>query len=128
VLVIDGATTASGRPVLRMNSDTGSNYSSVMMASSGTTGYSATASGTYIDPIPDFAITNRFLLTWQVMDFSATDKHKTVLARTNQISSLNVHATAGRWANNTAVTSLTCLMSANSYDTGSTFSLYAIEA
>lgn len=63
----------------------------------------------------------------QVMDYSATDKHKTSLIRSTGLD--RVMAYAQRWANTDAITSLTVTTSgAALFGTGSTFSLYGIEA
>ena len=126
VVIVEGETATSGRPVMRFNADTVSNYTSVMMAGGSST-YSATTSTTYIDPIPDYSVTGKFSAIWQVMDYSATDKHKSVLVRLNQHAGLVVHATAGRWANTNAVTTVAILTNNGAnYSSGTTFSLYAI--
>jgi hypothetical protein len=59
------------------------------------------------------------------MDYSATDKHKTVLTR-NNITDNNVTAIASRWANTAAITSVTVLSPSSTITSGSTISLYAI--
>lgn len=126
VLVIEGNTATSGRPVVRFNADTGSNYTSIMMAG-GSSPYSTTTSTTFIDPIPDYSVTGKFSAIWQIMDYSATDKHKTALVRLNQHAGNVVHATAGRWANTNAVTTVTMLTNNGAnYSSGTTFSLYGI--
>jgi hypothetical protein len=63
----------------------------------------------------------------QVMDYSATDKHKTYLSRFNADNS-GVGAFAGRWAQTTAVNSLSIYPGAGSFAIGSTFSLYGVIA
>jgi hypothetical protein len=61
----------------------------------------------------------------QVMDYSATDKHKTVLARNaSTVNSVNAHA--ARWANTGAITSIVVLTESSTFASGSTFSLYGI--
>lgn len=64
----------------------------------------------------------------QVLDYSATNKHKTALVRSNQNSpsvSGVVAATAGRWASNVAVSSVVLTPEAGpNFVAGSTFSLY----
>lgn len=123
IVVVEGNTATSGRPVMRLNGDTGSNYTSVMMAGGP---YSATTSTTFIDPIPDYSVTGKFMAVWQIMDSSATDKHKTALVRLNQ-GGTQVHATAGRWANTNAVTTVAMLTNNGAlYAIGTTFSLYGV--
>ena len=115
---------------LQMNSDSGSNYNSVYLATNG-----SSASTNYYD---NFSIgwltvqggfdTSRGLLVANVFDYSATDKHKTYVVE-NGTSDRGVEALAGRWANTSALTSL-ALSSVNgwSFATGSTFALYGVSA
>lgn len=129
IVVVDGSTASSTRPVMRLNEDTGSNYTAIMMADDGSGSYSTTSSGTYLDPIPGYSVTGKFSAIWQVMDSGASDKHKTVLVRLNQHDGSHVHASAGRYASNTVVSSLTILTSTGvNYTIGTTFSLFGIEA
>jgi hypothetical protein len=60
-----------------------------------------------------------------VMDSSATDKHKTILQRSNRAGA-NVQAQAHRWANTSAVTSITALVPGGSFASSSKFYLYGI--
>lgn len=120
-LVVSGATAASMRPVLRINGDSGANYSFIQLAD----GYSSVGSGTFLDPIQDFSITNRFSQIWQIVDANSSNKHKNLLVRTNQYDGAHVHLTVGRWASNFPVSSLT--MTSNTgqnYSAGTVFSLY----
>jgi len=59
-----------------------------------------------------------------INEYSRTDRHKNVLARTN--STHGVDATSGRWASVSAVTSVTIYPSTGSFELGSTFSLFGI--
>jgi hypothetical protein len=71
------------------------------------------------------------LTIFQIFDYSMTDRHKAVLSRTNNPSgaSDNVAAMAGsRWANTSAITSITIANSGTTFVTGSSFHLYGIEA
>jgi hypothetical protein len=62
------------------------------------------------------------------MDYSATDKHKTVLARHNN-SAGEVSMSAGRWASNTAINSISLkVLPSGSFNSGATFSLYGVIA
>ena len=127
IIVMDGDTASSTRPVLRLNGDTSSSYSSIMMADDGSSGYSAGTSGTYLDPVPGYGVSGRFSAIWQVFDKDATDKHKSILVRLNQHAGAHVHATAGRWAITSAVTSVTLLTNdGDNYSIGMVMSLYGI--
>jgi hypothetical protein len=116
---------------LRINSDSGSNYSSVQMGFDSSV-TSNTRSGTSM--VFERIATNSgnfSNIIYQIMDYSATDKHKTVLASLNQNAS-RVFRCAGRWASTSAITSVE-LQGGDGWDirqwkSGSTFSLYGIAA
>jgi hypothetical protein len=63
-----------------------------------------------------------------VMDYSATDKHKTILARDAGGNAAQAGAIASRWANSAAVTSATVVNTGGNFNSGSTFSLYGVIA
>lgn len=62
-----------------------------------------------------------------IMDYSATDKHKTTLITSNQASYLTYNQ-ASRWANTAAVTSLRILPAVGSWNVGASFALYGLVA
>ena len=127
VLIFNGSTSTSDQYLLRLNGDTGSNYSWVQMGgdSGGTFSSSTTTTGIRVGYFATSTAEDNFQIS--VMDYSATDKHKTALVRTNS-NAAAVRAIAGRWANTSAVTSLTIVLASGSFDAGATFSLYGIEA
>lgn len=110
----------------RFNSDTGSNYSYVDMEGDG----SATASGsgtlTYF-PMAQATTTAARSFIMQIMDYSATDKHKSILQRSNRADTSTV-ALAGRWASTSAISTVQVYTAFNNYASGSTFYLYGVAA
>jgi hypothetical protein len=128
ILVIAGETSAGDRDVaLRFNSDTGSNYSRVLMFGDGSSTGSNSATVSNF-PIAYNSTSGRFQSETSIMDYSATDKHKTGLSRSNQSNGL-VSAWAARWANTSAVNSLQVLLSGTgNFNTGTVFSLFGILA
>jgi len=131
ILVVE-AVTASGSGAMgvgaRYNGDTGSNYSDVFMAGDGSTAFSGAPTGTS-NPIGRIDQSRGNFIS-QLMDYSATDKHKTSLTRINNSIAV-VTARAGRWANTSAVTSINLFnSSANGevFAIGSTFNLYGVIA
>jgi hypothetical protein len=66
----------------------------------------------------------------ELMDYSATDKHKTFLLRWGEFQSGNqvVNAYAYRWPSTSAITSINCRTSSGNFAIGATFNLYGIEA
>jgi len=126
VLVVEASTTASGYSTLRANSDSGSNYTYVHMNGNGSGTSSATGTASTLNLYPYFYAGNKNLVITQIMDYSATDKHKTALARGNDPTTTGAYAIASRWANTAAITSLTLAIA--DWAAGSTFYLYGIEA
>lgn len=130
ILNVNGTPTGGNPLVLvRFNSDTGTNYPQVYMwattaAQSGTNA----GSGHYITSTSVLAGA-RFDGNVSVMDYSATDKHKTVLSRsgyTNAASVQIAESSATRWANTGAITSLAVVASVNNFASGTTFNLYGV--
>jgi hypothetical protein len=129
-LIIIGSGTSTGTALdigARFNSDSGTNYSQVAMFGLGSTSGSSSQGsetgfglGRFSNSIANFQTS--------LMDYSATDKHKTCLTRYDDATVVTV-ARAGRWANTNAITSIQLYnASANgqSFAIGSTFALYGI--
>jgi hypothetical protein len=108
---------------LRVNGDTGSNYSNVSMYGTGSTAASGSETTTffYTNWFGTGTTANRMYIC-QFMDYSATDKHKTILLR-GDLADAESNANAGRWANTSAITSISIV---GTPAAGSTFSLYGI--
>lgn len=125
VLVVN-ATAPGNNLNLRFNSDTGTNYSYVWANGNGSTTVSNSAasqnqmiltSATYLTSVRNTNIS-------QIMDYSATDKHKTVLTRGN--GEYGTEMRAGRWASTSAITSVTAICDGGSFDANSSFYLYGL--
>jgi hypothetical protein len=132
VIVSALGTTNDASVEMRFNGDTGSNYTQVYMI--GTP--SGAQSGTYSTTLHYFYI-GRGLSTSSVyspaildlMDYSATDKHKTTLIRSNgriNDGTMGTAALASRWANNAAITSIVFTPTGGSFASGTTVNLYGI--
>jgi hypothetical protein len=117
VLVVRG-TIASGVGSIRFNADSGANYTRVGMYGDGSTAASYSGTSAEVFNSPMTSIMN-------IMDYSATDKHKTYLHRDSNAASL-VIAQAGRWANTAAITTVAIISPASTFDAGCTFALYGI--
>jgi len=128
ILVITGSlATTPGDLSLRFNSDSGSNYSYVRMSGSGSATNSSadTATRAFISGFQR-AATNWISIN-HIFDY-AQSKHKTMLSRFDD-SAQGTNAIATRWANTSAITSILINEASGfSYASGSTFSLYGIEA
>ena len=127
VLVANGTITAGGGAAcyLRVNGDTGSNYSDTAMYGDGSSAVS------FREPNVGNIFTATFYPTQStaiinLMNYANTSTYKTILARG---SSQITDAVVGLWRNTAAITSITLFGDAGrSFDAGSTFTLYGIKA
>jgi hypothetical protein len=103
--------------------DTGNNYSTI---------YAAGAAGNLIS---SEAYTEAYMTggrwnnvegiyTAQLIDYSATDKHKTVLVRNGSASFSATQMNAHRWSSTSAINVIQVLSTDNTFTAGSTFNLY----
>jgi hypothetical protein len=110
---------------MRFNGDTGSNYPNIYMLGATSGASSAAFTGSFIYGGGWNSSTNS-LCIWQIMDASATDKHKTVLNRTGTDADAT-YTWASRWANTARITSISVVGNSN-FLSGTTISLYGIVA
>jgi hypothetical protein len=125
VIIVTATNSSLAQLRVRPNGLT-TNLSSVTAEGNGTT----TASNTYAN-IGEMGLFNNLsseisVQTIQFMDY-ATDKHKTVLMRTNRAGG-GVSMIAGRWASTSAITSIVLAPDGGTFNTGSSFYLYGIAA
>ena len=132
VLVIDSLTSSAAQVSFRLNSDTGSNYSRVWAEgySGGSIESQSTTEGLVRLADETYSNTSRgYLATINFMDYSATDKHKTMLSRTGRGTTPfeGTNMTASRWANTAAITTIQLLNAGGqNFLADSTFRLYGI--
>ena len=123
ILTING-TQSSANATYYVNGETATtNYSAVRMYGLG--GGSGTSASYTSDQRLWYAATTQNLSIIQFMDYSATDKHKTVLSRSSAAAEI-AQALVSRWANTDAITSIT--IDGMTFDAGNVISLYGIEA
>lgn len=130
VLIVNATNTvgANYNSLARLNGDTGNNNPSVIMQGQGTSTASFTRNADGAAQIGWSNSGGNSAIIAQFMDYSATDKHKTILSRNNTQSD-RVNAIAARWTNTSAVTSITVLSEGGAnWASGGTFTLYGIEA
>ena len=120
-----GGTSGNGS-IMRVNGDSGTNYSNVLMTGNGssTSSSSQTSANAFNDLYFFEGVRGTHII--QFLDYSATDKHKTVLARAN-VANFLLRAGAGRWASSAAINSIFLQpIAGRTFASGSTFSLYGI--
>jgi len=127
VVVVAGKTSGNADYGIRLNGDSGANYSFVYMGGNGSSPASGAATGQTQIVLDAYfwRSSEQSNCIVQIMDYSATDKHKTVLSR-NNVAGGGVDAFANRWANTAAVTSVTVRTVSNAFDPGTTISLYGV--
>ena len=122
VLVYAGSGTAATEVWATLNGST-ANGSTVVMLGTGSAAQSSTSAAITIGTI-DTTICNNIV---QFMDYSATDKHKTILTRSNRAGAGTL-AYATRWAITSAITSIAVVPQSGTFNSGHTFALYGIVA
>lgn len=129
-----GATSANtSLSSLQFNSDTGANYNDVFMSGNNdnTTSSGSSSAQTSLRVLRNFFDASALNQQAQIqfMDYSATDKHKSILIRVGSTTvgggGGGVVATAGRWASTSAITTIR-FFTGNTFLVGSTLSLYGI--
>lgn len=126
VLVADVATANSSIDIfVRANSDATNTYPYALMQ--GDSGGAASGAGVRTGFHLGFKITGNSKATshLQIMDFSATDKHKPSLLRYSEAGTFSFTA-AGRWPSTNAINTLTAVPATGNWSSGSTFSLYGV--
>lgn len=107
----------------RYNGDSGSSqYHYVFMSGNGSTASSSSANG---PQMPFGRCESGAMSVNQIMDYSATDKHKTHFERRNSTTD-RAWAFAGRWNSTAAITSILLAPYSGDFASGSTFYLYGI--
>jgi hypothetical protein len=118
--------------LITINNDNSSNaYSNIEMSGNGTA-VATTAGDSYFYAyaalsIPNMPSTSSWLGISNFMDYSATDKHKTILTRSN-VAGIGVNLLTSRYKSTSAVTSIKLAANGTSFAAGSTFALYGVSA
>jgi hypothetical protein len=132
VLVCEARNTQAENSYLNLNfnGDTGTNYPLVNMEGDGSSAQSRTGNGPYLyvnlDTEFSSSATRPGLSQISIFDYSATNKHKSILIR-NAVAEKGTEAIAARWASTSAITTiLISMFNAGSFAAGSTFKLFGI--
>ena len=113
---------------LRLNGDTGTNYSNTLIYGSGSVAGSGRHTGLTFFRGWYLSSTVQTTCIFNVMNYSNTTTFKTVIGRSN-ISNAEVDAAVGLYRSTSAITSLSLTPQGGaSFTVGSTFSLYGISA
>jgi hypothetical protein len=124
-----GAASSAGG-TLRLNSDTGSNYSHTILYGTGSAAASIRGAGDRMRVFGDIPTGEFTATTIQLMSYANTNVNKTVLSSYADAGAL-VARIVGLWRSTAAITSVSLFSNdagADSFASGSTFSLYGIKA
>jgi hypothetical protein len=109
------------------NNDTTNSYSNMWARGNG----SSTTANNFFDSriTADLSpnSSNRSMNIINIMEFAATNKHKSVLVRNDNASSAT-NMLIARWTNDAAITTITFAPNGSAFTSGSTFALYGIAA
>jgi hypothetical protein len=135
VLVTNLKTTTTNQEVtVKINNDTGSNYSLTNLRGDGSTAASLRRSSQTVGNISKEISPNtafEFVSVSTFMNYSNATTYKTWLSRNNRASASNAPGTealVGLWRSTSAITELVIGITGGNFDTGSTFTLYGIKA
>jgi hypothetical protein len=132
VLVCNFGTSGVTNAGMRLNSDTGTNYSLTYLEGNGT---SATSGRATNDSRINFTSASWYastgfanIITVNFNNYSNTTTYKTMLSR-NGAADRGTMASAGLWRNTAAITSIQVYVDSGiTFPIGSTFTLYGIQA
>jgi hypothetical protein len=130
ILVVNSKASTTGvEGQLRFNGDSSNAYNWVRMTGNGSTTASTTSTLTHMPLVDAVKATTALdpIYIVNIMDYSATNKHKPILVRSNEAST-GTEAFAGRWINTGAVTSVQVRTNTGSWTAGGRFDLYGIIA
>jgi hypothetical protein len=127
-----GSTTIYGRPNMRFNSDSGTNYSSITIVGDGAGASSANwQTESSIRPSNYYLGSGVAFVTYDIFSYSGTSTYKTTLGTqsADQNGTGSVTATTGLWKSTSAINSITLIHPSGSpdgYSAGTTVTLYGI--
>jgi hypothetical protein len=120
----------TGQIAIRLNGDTGTNYSRTILWGNGS------AAGSYRNTNENYAYTGYYTNLWtnpttvifNINNYSNATTNKTILGRSSNAGEASM-ASVNLWRSTAAITSIQLTISGgSSYSTGSTFTLYGIKA
>jgi len=127
VLIVNGTVNTGSYFTLRFNSDSGNNYSNTEIYQSGNTPGSARNTNNPYMYNGSVGTTQTTVIN-HIQNYSNSTTNKTVLTRSN-VGGSEVKVSIGLWRSTSAITSVTCgTGGSNTYQSGSTFTLYGILA
>jgi hypothetical protein len=113
-----------------INNDSSSTYYWTTIegnGSSASSAYNGDTFGSFANNYVSWYDSSGIVLTFDIFDYSATDKHKTMLSRLNNTNRAT-NAVVNRWPSTAAITSVRLNGNASDFTTGTTIALYGVSA
>jgi uncharacterized protein YukE len=113
-----------------INNDSSSTYLWATLEGNGSavsSAWNGNSYGSFANNYVTWYSSTGILLTMDLIDYSATDKHKTILSRLNNTARAT-NALINRWPSTAAITSIRINGNGANFTTGSTFALYGVSA
>jgi hypothetical protein len=128
VVVLVGANTQTDQVRMILNGSTTSSQW-LRMTGTGSAATSVSGSQNYVSASVAIVPTSTLAIqiTANIIDYSATDKHKTVLSRVGQTAN-GTEAVVSRWPNTAAVTSVALSTTTGVWQIGTTAAIYGVIA
>ena len=131
VIIVNGAAATAVDLSIRVNGDTGSNYSATRLTLDNVTAVSGrTTSATSLRLSDGGGFTTTLGQTNQIlniMNYANTTTYKTVIFRSNRAAG-GLDATVGLWSSTSAITSIELFPGTSTFVNGTTLTLYGIKA
>jgi hypothetical protein len=129
--IVAGNTTGVQEAKLVFNSDTGTNYSKTYVSGNGTaasSGRRSNETGCVLDAVGGMTTAvSQYNSQTHIQNYSNTTTYKTVLCRANS-TDYGTEALVYTWRSTAAITSIQAICFTGNFQTGSTFTLYGIQA
>jgi hypothetical protein len=125
-----GVTSGALNFAVRLNSDSGTNYSRTVLSGTGSVASTDRNTGLTYTILNDYGYLDTTLNTniiGHFMNYSNATTFKTVLSRTNNAAN-GTSACVNLWRNTAAITSLVILPTGSTFLAGSTFTLYGVKS
>ena len=130
VVIISAKTTSAAQNLLmRVNSDTGTNYSTTLLTGSGTAVGSVKTSNATQGALDNYGYpdtANHNITTVNLMNYSNTSTYKTWLSRANNAAN-GTTALVGLWRSTSAINIIRLTTTSGNFVQHSTFALYGIK-
>jgi len=129
ILIVQGTLSSggTGSAEIRVNGDTGSNYSATQLDGGGSTAASYRDRNTTSSNIGILRSSEQSNSIFHFQNYANTTTYKTILARGNDGLGY-IRAAVGLWRNTNAINSISIYNSSYTFAVGTTLSLYGIKA